>query len=185
MRFLHDYKHNYNLREARLAVSLLGLFALPLLAGCGGGGGGGSSSPTPTPIPTPIPTPSPLTVTGMTASNLTASLTEASSTVSVGGTLVYTLTLTNATAVTIPVHAIGDNTPSASLNVTNPAGSPLFQPAPDPPALQNGSLAPGQSFTKTITVSGFTVAGVYSATAVFGDDINGPKRLSPLTVTAQ
>ncbi len=178
MRFMQDPY----LREVRFGVCLLGLLALPLLAGCGGGGGGGSSSPT----PTPIPVPSSLTVTGQTAAGLTASLTEASATVPVNGTLVYTLTLTNTTAAAIPVRAIGDNTPSALLTVTNPAGLTSFQPVPGPPPFQNGSLAPGQSFTKTVTANGFAAAGVYSASATFGDDATGAiTTVGTLAVTAQ
>lgn len=184
MRSLHDPKSYYNHREARFGVCLLGLLTITLLAGCGGGGGGGSSSPTPTPTPTPIPTA--LTVTGTTATGLTASLTEASSTVSVNGTLVYTLTLTNTTSTALPVRATGDNTPSALVTVTNPAGSISFQPVPGPPPIQNGSLAPGQSFTKTVTATGFAAAGVYSASATFGDDPTGAvKSVGPLTVTAK
>ncbi len=198
MRFLQD--HNY--REARFGVCLLGLLTLSLLAGCGGGGGGSNGNPT-TGAPTTGTTntgsntvgtstgtntggTTPLSVSGVTATGLTATLTEASATVGVGGNLVYTLTLTNSTGAALPVRATGDNTPSALLTVTNPAGSISFQPIPGSPPLVNGSLAPGQSFTKTVSATGFTSAGVYSASATFGDDPTGAvKSVGPLTVTVQ
>jgi hypothetical protein len=188
MRFLQDHNHHFVFREARFGACLLGLLTLSLLAGCGGGGGG-SSSPTPTPVPTPTPTPTPpaLTVSGMTATGLTASLTEASGTVSVNGTLVYTLTLTNTTANAIPVHAtrIPVTTPAAGLIITGPSGAITFSPVPGAPGIENGSLAAGQSVSLTETANGFTAPGVYSATATFSDDTTALKSVGPLTVTAQ
>ncbi len=192
MRFMHDPR----LREIRFGVCLLGLLALPLLAGCGGGGGGGSSSPTPIPVPTPNPTPTPvptpppttsLSTSVITKTGLTATLAENSSTVGVNGTVTYTLTLTNATPAAIPVYAISvpPTAPAAGLTVRNSANNITFQPLPGPPAFANGSLAPGQSLTTTVTANGFTAAGVYTATATFGDDVTAPAAVGPLTVTAQ
>ena len=187
MRFLQDH----NLRAVRVGVCLLGLLTLPLLAGCGGGGGGGGSSPTPIPTPTPIPiptptpTPSALTATATSASGLTASLTQASSTVAVNGSLLYTLTLTNSTANAIPVHSNGLNTPAAGLVVRNSSGLIVYAPVPGPAPVLNATLAAGQSLTTTVTANGFTAAGTYNTTATFSDDETVATTVGPLTVTAQ
>ena len=173
--------------KVRAGVCLLGLLALPLLAGCGGGGGGGSSSPTPTPTPIPTPTPT-LSASVKTKTGLTATLAENSSTVSVGGTVTYTLTLTNATAAAIPINANSPTptTPAVGLVVRNASGTPTFSPLPAAPNVFPESLAPGQSLTTTITASGFSAAGTYTATATFGDDVtpNYSAAVS-LAVTAQ
>jgi len=190
MRFMQDSYFT----KARVGVCLLGLLALPLLAGCGGGGGGGSSSPTPIPTPNPpsppVPTPPPTTALStsvITLTGLTATLAENSSTVGVNGTVTYTETLTNSTAAAIPVHSNGLNIPSAVLKIFAPNGAVSFAPVPGPAPLGNGSLAPGQSLTTTVTASGFTTAGTYSATTVFSDDTTAVLGTSvgPLTVTAQ
>ena len=185
-----------NFTKARVGLCLLGLLALPLLAGCGGGGGGSSSSPTPTPIPTPTPTPTPvptpppttsLSTSVITPTGLTATLSEASSTVSVNGNLTYTLTLTNSTAAAIPVHSNGLNIPAAGLIIRNSSGTPVYFPVPAPAPVINGTLAAGQSLTETVSANGFTAAGTYEATATFSDDIT-PKyaaTVGPLAVTAQ
>lgn len=179
MRFLHDSA--WGTRHRGWCV--LGLPALLLLAGCGGGGGG-SSSPTPTPTPTPTPAPS-LTVT--TATGLTASLAENSSTVAVGGSIVYMLKLTNSTSVAIPVHstAVPPTAPAAGLIIRNAAGSITFAPVPGAPPVFNGSLAAGQSISSQVTATGFAAAGVYKATASFSDDTSAAATVGPLTVTAQ
>ncbi len=200
MRLLQDPRF----REARFGACLLGLLTFSLLAGCGGGGGGsngnsgtgtttgsgtaagggavttGSSS-----TGTNTGTQNPLSTSVTTATGLTATLTEASSTVPVNGTLVYTLTLTNSTATAIPVHSNGTNTPAAGLVVRGPSGAITFEPVPGPAPVLNGTLAAGQSLTLTITASGFTAAGNYSATATFSDDTTAAAAAGPLTVTAQ
>ena len=195
MRFLHDHNLKDHWKDARLGACLLGLLALPLLAGCGGGGGGGNgNSGGGTPGTTagtggtnngPVqPT---LTVSTTTATGLTASLTESSGTVAVGGSLTYTLTLTNNTAAAVAIHATGSppTTPSAVLTVKNAAGAVTFQPVPGPPPIYNGSLAPGQSISTTQVATGFAAAGVYTATATFSDDTSAAVNVGPLTVTAQ
>lgn len=186
MRFMQDPYFT----KARVAACLLGLLALPLLAGCGGGGGSSSPTPIPTPNPPPVPVPTPppttaLSTSVITKTGLTATLAENSSTVSVGGTVTYTLTLTNATPTAIPIHSNGTNTPAAGLIVRNASGTPTFAPLPGAPPLINGMLNPGQSLTETITANGFSAAGTYSATATFGDDVTLAATVGPLTVTAQ
>lgn len=193
MRSLQAPNSYHNCRKARFGVCLLGLLTVSLLAGCGGGGGGNGNSGGGTTTGTTSSTgtntggTAPLTVSGVTATGLTATLTEASRTVSVNGTLVYTLTLTNTTAVPVPVHAtaIPVTTPSAGLIVTGPSGAITFEPIPGAAPVYNGTLAAGQSISLTETADGFTSAGTYSAVATFSDDTTAAKSLSPLTVTAQ
>jgi hypothetical protein len=199
MRLMHDPR----LREARFGLCLLGLLSLSLLAGCGGGGGGSNGNPTQGNSDTGVGTTTgttttgtsttgtntgtqnPLTATVTTASGLTASLSEAGSTVSVGGTVTYTLTLTNGTAAAIPVHSNGLNIPAAGIIVRGPSGAITFEPVPGPAPVLNGTLAPGQTLTMTVTANGFTSAGNYSATATFSDDTTAAATVGPLTVTAQ
>ena len=208
MRFLHDPNHNRTLREARFGLCCAGLLTVSLLAGCGGGGSNGNSGGGTTTGTTGTSTTgttgtggttgtstggtgtggqTQLTVTGTTATGLTASLTEASSTVGVGGNLVYTLTLTNPTTTAIPVHAtaIPVTTPAAGLIVTGPSGMISFEPIPGAAPVYNGTLAAGQSISLTQTANGFTTAGTYSAVATFSDDTTAAKSVGPLTVTAQ
>ena len=189
MRFLHDYNlKDSRLKRAHLTLCLLGLLAVTLLAGCGGGGGGngnpGGTTGTNTSGVGPVQPA--LSVTATTKTGLTATLSEASSTVGVGGSLVYTLTLTNNTTAAIPVHATSTPTkPAASVKVLGPTGAASFDPLPGEPPFVNGSLAAGQSISTTQTATGFATAGVYSATATFGDDTTAPTSVGPLTVTAQ
>ena len=196
MRFLHDHHWKENWKETRRSLCLLGLLTLPLLAGCGGGGGGGNGNSGGGTTTTGTggtggtntgPIQSPLTVSTITATGLTASLTESNSTVAVGGTLTYTLTLTNNTAAAISVHATGalPTAPSAVITVRNAAGAVTFQPVPGAPPIYNGSLAPGQTLTTTQAASGFAAAGTYTATATFSDDTTAAATVGPLTVMAQ
>lgn len=180
MRFLHAHHK----QEARLGACLLGLLTLPLLAGCGGGGSNGNSGGGTT-TGTNSGGQTPQSLSAATASGLTATISEPSNTVSVGSTVTYTLTLTNTTAKAISVHATSTpNAPSAEVSVTGPNGV-SYLPLPGEPPFANGSLAPGQSISTTKTANGFTAAGTYSATAVFGDDVVAAKSVGPLIVTAQ
>jgi hypothetical protein len=203
MRLMHDPR----LREARFGLCLLGLLSFSLLAGCGGGGGGsngnsgggtttttgttttgtGTTGTGTTGTGTSTGGQPALTATVTTVSGLTASLSEASSTVSVGGTMTYTLTLTNSTAAAIPVHSNGLNIPAAGIIVRGPSGAISYDPVPGPAPVINGSLAPGQTLTTTVIANGFTAAGNYSAIATFSDDFTPGYSASvgPLTVTAQ
>lgn len=214
MRSLHDPKSYHNHREARFGVCLLGLLTLSLLAGCGGGGGGNGNSGGGTTTTGVIGTggtstgsstsgsstgtntggTNSVSVSGTTATGLTATLTEASSTVSVNGTLVYTLTLTNNTTADIPIQTTADTqanppvlptTPAAGLVIRNAGGTTTFEPIPGPAPVFTGTLKPGQSLTSTVTANGFTTAGTYSATATFSDDTTAAKSVGPLLVTAQ
>ena len=187
MRFLH------NTYKKASGACLLGLLTLPLLAGCGGGGGGngntGGGTTGTTNSGTNSGTQNPLSVSGMTQNNLTATLSEPSGTVGVGGTVTYTLTLTNNTGTAIPINSVSltPTAPAASLKVTGPTGAVSFQPpVPPPPPLSTVLLNPGQSISATTTANGFTAAGVYSATAAFGDDTsNITTSVGPLIVTVQ
>ena len=196
MRFLHNTSNKATYKKIGGGVSLLALLAVPLVAGCGGGGGGngntgggttGTTNTGTTNSGTNSGTQNPLSVSGMTNSNLTATISEPSATVGVGGTVTYTLTLTNATGAAILIRSTGPSlVPSAVVNVTGPSGASSYQQLPGSPPLANGSLAPGQSISTTTTANGFTTAGTYSATATFGDDTSGiPKSVGPLTVTVQ
>ncbi len=187
MRFLHDHNLKETLTKTRGGLCLLGLLTLPLLAGCGGGGGGSNGNSGGGTPGTTGPVQPTLSASTTTATGLTASISEASRTVAVGGTVTYTLTLTNHTAAAIPIHATSASptAPSAVLVVKNAAGTVTFQPVPGAPPLYNGLLAAGQTLTTTQAATGFAAAGVYTATATFSDDTAGPVNVGPLTVTAQ
>jgi uncharacterized repeat protein (TIGR01451 family) len=161
----------------RVLRSCLAALALPLLAGCGGGGGGGGSS---------SPGPTPMTVSATTTHGLTASLTEDRSTVSVGSTVNYTLTLTNSTsaAVTILYVSALPTQPSGTLIVKNAANVSVYSPTPPPPTLDNFSLAPGQSLTQSFSTAAFAAAGTYTATANFSNDQPNVS-VGPLPLTVQ
>lgn len=184
------------LREARFGVCLLGLLSFSLLAGCGGGGGGGSNGNSGTGTTTTTGTastgtntgtPSALTASVTTSTGLTASITEASSTVAVGGTLVYTLTLTNNTPAAILVSYSGTTPPSPSVavKVIAPNGAVATPPVPGGPPLNTELLGSGQSISTTQSATGFTTAGAYTATATFSDGTAAPPVAGPVTVTAQ
>jgi len=151
-----------------------------LLAGCGGGGGtsDGGSGGGPGPG-------SPLSVSVLEANGLTATLAEDKSTVAVGGTVTYTVTLANKTAAPVSINISADalTLPPASLTVRNSGGSPVYQPLPGSPPLSSLSLAPGQSLVSTQAVAAYSPAGTYSASATFFD--SAITTAGPLTVTAQ
>ena len=175
---------------------------VPGLAGCGGSSS--SSSSTPTLIPR--------SVSATLSNGLTATLTEDRSTVSVGGTVTYTATLTNPTPQPIiyrPVISGSDSfsTPSAGLIVNNPSGQSVFPLNAAAQYVGTGAsvtLAPGQaiSATEAVTTSqvsgvalaqGYATAGQYAATARFAiipgtsSDISQAVTATagPLSVTAQ
>ena len=174
---------NLNMRSFRpVSVTALTLASL-LFAGCGGGGGGGNGSGggsgnnggsgggT-------------LSVSAIEANGLTATLSEDKNTVSVGGTVTYTMTLANktASAVLIQFSASTPTQPPAAVVVRDAAGNLVFTPVPPAPPLDTLSLGPGQALTVSQAVAAFSAAGTYSAKATFSD---GPgTTIGPLTVTA-
>lgn len=176
-----------------IALCLLGAFALPLLAGCGGGGGNGNSGTGTTGTGTTGTTGTGtgggsgvLSVSVVEPDGLTASLSENTNAITVGGSVTYTLTLTNTTAAAVSIHysAATPTHPPAGFIVRDASGNIIFTPVPDPPPLDVLSLAPGQTLTSTQTVSGYTIHGTYSATATFTDS-GTFVTLSPLAVTVQ
>ncbi len=186
------FSSQFSLRPRR-AASLLGLASVALLAGCGGGGG--NSSPT---VVNPITsgiggattsgnggttTTTPASVSATEANGLTATLSENTTTVAVGGTVTYTLTLTNNTGAVVTVNAVTSTQIFTALSIRNASGALVYIPVPGSPPLQTVLLAPGQTLTTTQAVGAFSSAGVYSATAVFDDST--PTSVGPLTVTAQ
>ena len=172
-----------SLRQTRLVrgfqLCLFGAAAIPLLAGCGGGGGGGGGGTT---------TPPPNTSISVIAkpSSLTATLSENTAAVAVGGTVTYTLTLTNTTGAAVTINAVSaaPTQPAAGLIVRDAAGNVVYSPLPGTPPFGTATLAPGQSLSGTQSVTTFAAAGVYSATATFADT-SPATTVGPLTVTAQ
>lgn len=175
-----------------------GAFASLWLTGCGGS----SSSVMNMPLVTPR------SVAATLSNGLTATLMEDRSTVSVGGTVKYTVTLTNSTAQPItyqPVYGPG-SAPSvpANLTVTDLGGAVVYPVGPFPQLVAIGpsvTLVPGQSVSETQAVSttpiagltvteGYSRAGQYAATATFGFIPSAPGNgqvapsVGPLTVTA-
>ena len=167
-----------------ITLCLVGAAALPLLAGCGGGGGGDNGNP----ITGTTGTGSTGTGTAGTAgigtsgggvtsvsivepNGLTASLFENTNSISVGGSVIYTLTLTNTTAAAVAIHysSAAPTAPPAGIVVRDPSGNQVPGGVPGPPPLDNTTLAPGQTFTSTETFSGYAVSGTYNATATFTD----------------
>ena len=148
----------------------------------------------------PVITPAPA-VTSVSApalSSFTAKLSEDVSSVGVGGTVNYTVTLTNSSgaAATVTTNTVsGVNVPDNSLSIRNstgktvyPPGSqpgmrPLDAPPPPPPPLNSGvvTLQPGQSISQTRAISVFSQAGAYQAVATFTVAANSTD--TPQTVT--
>lgn len=136
--------------------------------------------------------------------NFTASLAEDRSTVGVGGTVNYTLRLTNTSSVAAPIIVTTENgqtVPRAALQVVDAGGTtvyPVQRPItthadpPPPPTLDLPvTLAPGQSLGVIVRpVTAYGAAGTYQATATFSVAANGADpvqmvTLPPLAVTAQ
>jgi hypothetical protein len=187
-----------------ITLCLLGASALPLLAGCGGGGGGNGNTTSPGTTGTTGTTGTSTGTTGTTGTGtgggstpnsvsvvepdgLTASFSENTNAISVGGSVTYTLTLTNNTSATVLTNAVSETPtiPPAVLTLRDPSNNLVQGSVPPPPAIYAGvPLAPGQSLTQTQSVSGFTAQGTYKATAVFDDGPTGIT-IGPLVVTVQ
>lgn len=163
-----------------------------VLTGCGGGGGGSAanfpvtttgSPPAPVTMPTPLPTTS---VSAPALNNFTVSLSEDTSTASVGGAVTYTLRLQNTSSSSASVIADTNNSqsvPKATLRITDPNGVVIYpvvqahgvqashDVAPPPPPTDGGAgviLAPGEQLTPlTRILSVFSVPGTYQAQATF------------------
>lgn len=176
-----------SLKSARhfcLPVMLL----LPLvLSGCGGGSNSGSNGSATTPQ----------SVSAVAPDGLTATLSENTSRITPGGSITYTLMLTNHTHQTltvIPVVGCGIDVPAVggSVTITNASGITLYPLGGGCSEIGQGqsvTLAQGQSVSGTFTPSAvLTVAGTDSVQAGFGF-IDGASRavqslvLGPLTVT--
>ena len=176
------------------AVALLA----PGLAGCGGSSS--SSSSTPALMPR--------SVSATLSNGLTATLTEDRSTVSVGGTVTYTVALANNTTQPItyqPIYGGGGLAPPvpAALVVSNPSNQTVYPLGPIPNLVSAGppvTLAVGQSVTETQAVNtdttngltiagGYSAAGSYTASAYFGfssgSASSGSTTVGPLPVTVQ
>lgn len=156
-------------RSMKVFVWVAGILALPGLAGCGGG-----ATPTAPAAPRPV--------SASVPNGLTATVTEDRATVPVGGTVIYTLTLTNPTAQPItflpvrstdsyPTGGVGD-----ALVLTDAAGKPAFALGAFAAVVGYGqltTLAPGKSVSGTLSVGGdkalggFPAAGRYSARVTF------------------
>ena len=188
-----------------IILCLMAATGLSLLAGCGGGGGGngntgGGGTPGTTGTGTAGTTGTGTAGTtgtgtgggGVTSvsitepDGLTASLSENTNSISIGGSVLYTLTLTNTTAAAVSIHysAAVPTQPPAGFIVRDPSGNQVPGSVPGPPPLDTLSLAPGQTLTSTQTIAGYTVHGTYTTTATFSD---GPAfaTLPPLTVAVQ
>ncbi len=193
-----------------LALSVL----MGTTAGCGGGGGGSSASSssgtgtstsgggtTTPPVVTPPVTPpsTSQTVSAPALGSFTASLTEDPYSITAGGTVNFTLKITNSssTAATIVAEKLaGVNVPIASLRVTNSAGQVVYPvgatPQDTPPAPPSGgvTLQPGQSLQETKSVAVFAKADTYPAVATFTVAASTVAKaqtvtLGPLPVTAK
>lgn len=180
------------------------LLTLPCLAGCGG-----SRSPKNTSGPI---FPAPRSVSATLSNGLTGTVTEDRSTVPVGGTVNYTVTLTNSTTQPITFgFTVGpssvDDSPKAvpaRIIVSDPSGKDVSLP-PGQAQIVTGNpsftLAPGQSFSSSEAVNtfptqgleegyGYNSAGIYTANAIFGLTPASTSQYieattGPLTVTAQ
>ena len=190
--------------QQTLRLYALGTLLLPLLAGCGGGGGGngntGGGTTGTTGTTGNTGTTGTTGTTGNTGNNnggngsqsvsvtepngLTASISENSSTVSVGGSITYTLTLTNNTGAAILTNAYSSQSLPANFRVVNQSGTIVFNPIPYTPQINTISVASGQSLTASQVVSSFAASGTYTATAAFADTLSNIS-VGPLTVQVQ
>ena len=189
-------------RSVKLVFCALSALPLPALAGCGGGGG---SSPTPV---TPL-VPLPHSASAALPDGLTATVAEDRTNVPLGGTVTYTMTLTNNTAQPITFQPVRNDTfPYAGvgdeLTISDSKATVAF-----PQGLQLGvattgastTLAPGKSVSGTVAVGSdktqghFSIAGPYTANVRFtvqtGPSVGGANppvaimTVGPLEVDAQ
>lgn len=194
MRSVRIASLSYITSRSYIAPALLGVLSLSLLAGCGGGGNG-NSNPTPTTTGTTTTgtttgtnsSPSANSISVTTSNGLVATLSQPSGTVGVGGTVVYTLTISNPTGAAASIQSATQSAPTApaaTLVVRDAAGNKVYEPIPGTPALFVTTLAPGQTLSSTVSVSAYGTRGSYTATANFAETIPATP-VGPLTVTAQ
>ena len=148
--------------------------------------------------------PQPRSVSAALPDGLTATLAEDRSSLSVGGVVIYTMTLANATGQPITYRPVisglapSGNVPAA-LVVRDAGGSTVFPAGAVPRFISIGpstTLAPGQSVPGTSAVGGndqgrYSAAGRYNASASFtvqtGQDASSLETVTagPLPVDAQ
>ncbi len=184
------------MKRSAALFCIAGALVLPLLTGCGGSSSSSTSAPTLTPR----------SASTTLSDGLTGTLTEDRTSVSVGGTVNYTLTLSNPTPQPITYQpAISgtffSSTP-AYLAVTDPSGKLVFPTGALPQYGGTGpsaTLAPGQSISGTVAVGssslagqgGYTAAGQYIASASFiispgaSGGVVSSVTTGPLAVTVQ
>ena len=169
----------------------------PLLAGCGGGGSGGPGA-------------TPHSVSATLPSGLTGMLTEDRAAIRLGGTVTYTLTLTNRTPQPITYQFYAGNSneypPGGSVQITDAQGKivyPIASTGSSPYPTDPVTLSPGQSATASYPINEdiyggtptgpFATPGLYQATATFvvlPDPVNNNNpavsvTTGPLAVTVQ
>jgi len=156
--------------SAKVLLWTAGALASPWLIGCGGSSLSGTNAPVLTPR----------SISATLSDGLTATLAEDRSTVARGGTVTYTLTLTNPTAQPVTYQPVigGVSIPNApaSLVVADGQGNEAFPVGAIPNYVSIGpsvTLAPGQSVSGTQVVGNsgegsYSTAGQYTAIAAVG-----------------
>lgn len=199
----------WRMKPGMFAKLICGAAALALLAGCGGGGGGGGvTGPVTTPpvitppvITPPVTTPtypsppaSALSVSAHALTNFTAILSEDVTSIPVGGTVNYTVVLTNSSS--SPQSMIADSSngtsvPKASLRITNSAGQTVYPPPvrpldapPPPPSNGVAAIQPGESIFKTTALAVFSKPGTYQAVATFTVAASASDKAQTVTLPA-
>jgi hypothetical protein len=173
-----------------------GSLAMSILTGCGGGSGSNS---------TPALSSQPRSVSAVAPNGLTETLAEDADAITTGGSVTYTLTLTNTTSTAITLQLSQDcgpvdpNSPDALLTVMDPTGASVYPGSGDPsgppcrdvpPVTQ--TIAPGRTLEEKIKVGGttgvfqpFDMKGIYTARASFATFQNAATAVGPLTLTVQ
>ncbi len=161
----------------------LALAAASLVAGCSGTSDSSTLAP------------SAASRSATTLQGLTAVLAADSAVISPGGTVNYTLSLTNNAATAMTIHqfeANGSTKPNfpGSLQITDAGGSVVYPSSATPAPVGNTittTLAAGQSLSKTVAVSVFSQSGQYSATETITAQAPGANNtvVGPLPLTVR
>ncbi len=163
-------------RPTKLFLFAAGVLTLPALSGCGGGGSGTSPNVPVTPL-----IPLPHSVSAALSDGLTATVAEDRTSVPVGGTVTYTMTLTNNTAQPITFQPVQPDTSPAGgvgdhLTVTDVKANVAFPQGGALEVLVYGkvtTLTPGNSISGTVVVGSdksqgqLSAAGPYTANVKF------------------